>query len=204
MIRVAVVDDHFVVRIGLKAIIDMQSDMVFAGEKENASGILDFLAEAKPDVVLLDIRMPGEDGLSALKEIVDAKSNVKTIMLTTSDADNDIYTALESGAKGYLLKDRDSKAIAQAIRTVAEGGKFIPSAVRELYQERQMMDELTPREKEVLALMVEGLSNKEIAARFGVAHDTVKFQTKRIFDKLGVSGRVNAVTEAIRRGLVRS
>ena len=204
MIRVAVVDDHFVVRIGLKAIIDMQSDMIFAGEKENASGILDFLAEAKPDVVLLDIRMPGEDGLSALKEIVDAKSNVKIIMLTTSDADNDIYTALELGAKGYLLKDRDSKAIALAIRTVADGGKFIPSAVRELYQERQMMDELTPREKEVLALMVEGLSNKEIAARFGVAHDTVKFQTKRIFDKLGVSGRVNAVTEAIRRGLVRS
>ena len=124
-------------------------------------------------------------------------------MLTTSDADNDIYNAIQLGAKGYLLKDRDSDDIAKAIRAVAEGGTFIPESVRELYRERQMMDELTPRETEVLSLMVGGYSNKEIASGLGVSIETIKSQTKSIFDKLGVEGRVSAVTEAIRRGLVK-
>ena len=203
MTRVAIIDDHSVVRVGLKAIVGMEKDFIFAGERPNAADAVAFVKSAKPDVLLLDIRMPDKDGLEALKEILAANPSQAVIMLTTSDADNDIYSAIKLGARGYLLKDRDSDDIAKAIRVVADGGTFIPESVRELYRERQMMDELTPRETEVLSLMVGGYSNKEIASGLGVSIETIKSQTKSIFDKLGVEGRVSAVTEAIRRGLVK-
>lgn len=203
MIRVAVIDDHFIVRIGLRTIVETHADMTFAGEAESAEDVVTFLKQSRPDVLLLDVRMPGKDGLSALEEILSADPSQKVIMLTTSDADNDIFTAINLGAKGYLLKDRDAKAIVTAIRAVAEGGKFIPDAVRERYRERKMMDNFTPREKEILDLLVAGRTNAEIGEELGVSYEHIKAYSKRIFSKLGVHDRVNAVTESIRRGFTR-
>lgn len=203
MIRVAVIDDHFIVRIGLRTIVETHADMAFAGEAESAENVTAFLRETRSDVLLLDVRMPGTDGLAALKEILAADPSQKVIMLTTSDADNDIFTALNLGAKGYLLKDRDAKAIVTAIRSVAAGGKFIPDAVRERYRERQMMEGFTPREKEILELIVAGRSNAEIGTALGLSYEHIKSYSKRIFAKLGVHDRVNAATEAIRRGFVQ-
>ena len=132
MIRVAVIDDHFVVRVGLRAILEKHPDLVFAGEADSGAGIVAFLAQTKPDVLLLDIRLPGADGIAALAAARAANPAQKVIMLTTSDADNDIYRSLSLGAKGYLLKDRDSKAIVEAVRNATESihGKLSQAVMR--------------------------------------------------------------------------
>lgn len=203
MIRVAVIDDHFVVRVGLRAILEKHPDLVFAGEADSGAGIVAFLAQTKPDVLLLDIRLPGADGIAALAAARAANPAQKVIMLTTSDADNDIYRSLSLGAKGYLLKDRDSKAIVEAVRRVAAGGTFVPDAVRARFRDRQMMPEVTERELEVLALVVDGLSNEQIARRLDVTYDCAKRHVKNILAKFDVHDRAQLVAAAFRRGFVQ-
>ena len=204
MIKVAIVDDHSVVRVGLKAIISLAADMTFVGECAGGAGAARLVRETQPDILLLDIRLPDKDGLDALKDILADNPAQRVIILTTSDADNDVYTALTLGAKGYLLKDRDSDDIARAIRTVAAGGTFIPEALRAVAAEHARMAALTPRERDVLNAVAAGYTNEEIAKALALSYDSVKIYTKRIFAKLGVHDRVNAVTEAIRRGLVKN
>lgn len=203
MVRVAIIDDHAVVRMGLKYVIGMDGELEFVGELSGGQGAVEFVKQVKPDVLLLDIYMPGRDGLQVLEDIRLGAPSQKVIMLTTSAADNDVYRALTLGAHGYLMKDRDAADICRAVKTVAAGGKFIPDVVKALLAERQMTPELTFREQGVLNMMVEGNSNDEIAGEMGMSVNGVKQHVKHIFAKLGVSDRVSAVTEAIKRGFVK-
>jgi len=189
---------------GVKYMLDVHKrDFAFAGEWPRGEGAAQFVAKADPDVVLLDIRMPDRDGLAVLEDILLLRPNQKVIMLTTSDADNDVYRALNIGAKGYLLKDRDAHEIPVAIDRVMNGGKFVPEAVMELFRKRQMTPNLTPREEEVMQNLRAGFTNEAIATRMGITRDSVKLHLKNIFVKLGVGDRVSALREAITRGFLR-
>lgn len=204
MISIAIVDDHAMVRMGLKYVINLHSDeFSFAGEHPCGTGAGAFVANTKPDILLLDICIPDRDGIQVLEDVLLVRPEQKVIMLTTSEADNDVYRALNMGAKGYLLKDRDSDDLFKAARAVANGGTFVPEAVRELYRQRQMTEDLTPKEGEVLEKLAGGLSTDGIADSMSISDNAVKKHLKSIFAKLGVSDRVNAVTEALRRGFVR-
>ncbi len=203
MIRVAVIDDHAVVRMGLKYAISLERDMAFAGELTDGEGAAAFLVTEKPDVILLDIRMPKVDGLAALASMLAVKPSVKVIMLTTSEADDDIYRAIKLGAKGYVVKDRDSDSILRAIRQVAAGGKCFPDEVMKLFHERAMKPDLTAREREVLEVMAKGLSNQEIGEVLSISPESVKIHLKHIFEKLGVTKRVECALVAQRRGFLK-
>ena len=204
MIRVVVIDDHAVVRMGLKYVLGVKKgEFEFLGEWPGGVGAVDFVKRTDPDIVLLDIRMPDKDGIAVLRELLAERPCQKVVMLTTSDADNDVYTSLEIGAKGYLLKDRDATDITKALVTVYNGGRFVPPPVMELYRKRQMTPNLTPREKEVLVNLHEGMTNEAIAAKMGVTKDAVKLHLKNVFNKLDVNDRVSAVREAYLRGFIR-
>ena len=204
MIKVVVIDDHAVVRMGLKYVLGVRkNEFAFVGEWPGGDGAVDFVKKTDPDVVLLDIRMPDRDGIAVLRDILAARPQQKVIMLTTSDADNDVYQALTIGAKGYLLKDRDATEITSALNRVMQGGKYVPQQVMELFRKRQMTPELTPRENEVLVHLRDGLTNESIADKLGVTKDMIKLHLKTIFNKLDVNDRLSAVREAYTRGFLK-
>ena len=203
-IRIAVVDDHAVVRMGLKYVLGVKKqDFEFAGEWPGGEGAVEFVERTNPDVVLLDIHMPDRNGLAVLRELRAKRPAQKVIMLTTSDADNDVYESLNLGAKGYLLKDRDATEITKALTTVMNGGKYVPEAVMELFRKRQMTPDLTARELEVLRLLPTGMTNDAIAERLGVGKDAIKNHLRNIFVKLDVNDRVSAAREAVTRGFLK-
>jgi len=204
MIKVVVIDDHAVVRMGLKYVLGIRkNEFAFVGEWPSGNGAVEFVKRTDPDVVLLDIRMPDRDGIAVLGDILAVRPNQKVIMLTTSDADNDVYRSLTLGAKGYLLKDRDAAEITSAINRVMQGGKYVPESVMELFRKRRMTPDLTPREMEVMVQLRDGLTNEAIAARLGVTKDMIKLHLKNIFNKLDVNDRVSAVREAYTRGFLK-
>lgn len=202
MIRVAVIDDHAVVRMGLKYSISLDDELELAGELSGGAGAGDFVLKTKPDVVLLDVRMPNVNGIAALGDILSKVPDAKVVMLTTSEADEDVFQAMTLGARGYLIKDENGDDIFKAVRKVASGGTWIPAQIREIYNARKRRVAITDREREVLTLLVKGFQNEEIGRRLGISFDTVKQHVKHIFEKLDVSTRVEAATEAIRTGLV--
>ena len=203
MTKVFIVDDHAVVRMGLKATLPLEGDIEIVGEAISGDGATQAIIAAKPDVTLLDIRLPGKDGLEVLAELMNANPDAKVIMLTTSEADNHVYEALKRGARGYVVKDRDADEILTAVRMVANDAKYIPDAVRALYRERQMMPDLTAREQKTLEMMSAGCRNSEIAAKFGISVDGVKMHVKHILEKFNVADRTAAVAEALRRGFIK-
>ena len=203
MTKVAIIDDHAVVRMGIAACLSTAPDIAFVGEWGGGQGAADFVKRTKPDAVLLDIFMPDMDGIAALETIRASSPDVAVIMLTTSAGDNDVYRALNLGAKGYMLKDRDSRDLVTAIRTVASGGRFIPEDIQELYNQRKLTEDLTPREQTVLERVVDGLSNQEIADDLGLSLGSVKQYVKTVVAKLGVEKRVALATTALKRGFVR-
>ena len=202
-IRLAIIDDHVVVRMGLKFAIRMAVDFVFAGERSGGEGAGDFVASCGADVTLLDVRMPRIDGIAALKDIRAKNPDAKVIMLTTAGTDEEIYQALEAGAKGYVLKDAGADVIFEAVRTVAQGGEYVPASVRDVYRRRAQAPALTPRENEALVRMASGCSNREIAKALDVSEACVKVHLQHAFEKLGVHDRVGAVRVAVERGLVK-
>lgn len=201
-IRVAVIDDHAVVRMGLKFAVRLYKDLEFAGEHSSGEGAAEFVARTRPDVTLLDIRMPGVDGVCALADILRAVPDAKVVMLTTSGTDEDVYRSLELGARGYLLKTEDSDDIIAAIRTVAAGGRCVPEPVRVVYERRARSAALTPAETDTLRLVAEGRTNREIAAALFVAEITVKVRLSNIFAKLDARDRVEAVNRAVAAGIL--
>lgn len=203
MIRIAIIDDHAIVRMGLKFAISLDDGLELAGEKDDGENAAAFVATVNPDVTLLDIRMDGVGGLEALEAIMSANPESKVIMLTTSDSDEDIYRAINLGARGYVIKDRDAEAIPKAVRTVVQGGKWFPEAVLARYRERQMTQGLTNREREVLQLASKGLTNIDIAQHLGLAPETVKLHLKHCFAKLGVANRTECVVAAKERGFIK-
>jgi two-component system, NarL family, response regulator len=201
-IRVLVADDHPVVRAGLSAVIAQQSDLELVAEAENGARAVALFREQRPDVALMDLRMPLMDGVEAIRAITTEFPDARILALTTYEGDADIRRALEAGASGYLLKDMLLTDVLTAVRTVQRGERVIPIAVAARLEEFLERSELTDREAEVLRLVGRGLSNKEVARAIGRTQETVKIHLKNIFAKLGVADRTEAVTVALARGLI--
>ncbi|MBE6382664.1 MAG: response regulator transcription factor [Lentisphaerae bacterium] len=202
-IKVFLVDDHAVVRMGLKYALSLFKDIEIAGELADGEGAAELVKRSGADVTLLDIRMPGKDGIAALGEILAADPSAKVVMLTTSSTEEDVYAALNAGAKGYVLKDRNPENIVKAVRTVAEGGAYIPNDIKAIYKARREEPELTSVEREAVGLLVQGFNNKAMAAKLGISEDGVKVRLKHAYEKLGVNDRASAISIAIRRGIAR-
>jgi DNA-binding NarL/FixJ family response regulator len=201
-IRILVVDDHFVVRMGLTTLINTQSDMTVVGEATNGKQAVELFRSERPDVTLMDLRMPEMNGVDAITAIRNEYPDCRIIVLTTYDGDEDIYRAFQAGARAYLLKDMHRDELLEAIRSVYRGQRFIPPAVASSLADRMPRSELTTRELEVLKLIVKGMSNKEIASALEITEGTVKVHVNNVLGKLGVSDRTKAATTAIQRGIV--
>jgi len=202
LIRILIADDHAVVREGLAAMIARRADMQVAAEAEDGRRAVELARQLKPDVILMDLRMPEMGGVEAIMHIRAARPEARIIVLTTYDGDEDIYRALQAGAEAYLLKDTPRDELLEAIRAVHAGQKRIPSEVAAKLAVRLTAEALTPRELEVLKLIVAGRSNKEIGVALGITEGTVKIHVNNLLGKLGVTDRTQAVTEALRRGIV--
>jgi two-component system NarL family response regulator len=202
-IRILIADDHPVVRQGLVALINRQPGMLVVAEAATGREAVDAFQAHQPDVALIDLRMPDADGVEAITRIRALFSGARLIILTTYDAEEDIYRGLRAGAMAYLLKDAPPQELLDAIRAVANGQKRIPPVVAAKLAERMMNPELTLREHDVLRLIVAGQSNKEIGGSLTISEGTVRTHVQSILSKLGAQDRTQAVTIALRRGLVR-
>jgi DNA-binding NarL/FixJ family response regulator len=201
-IRVLLADDHPAVRAGLAALLAEHTDLTLVASAENGLRAVQLFREHRPDVVLMDLRMAILDGVEAIRAITGEFPSARVIALTTYEGDADIRRALNAGARGYLLKDMLLTEVAAAIRAVFRGERVIPLPVAARLAEFPAKSDLTGRELEVLQLVAGGLSNKNVADRIGRTDETVKIHLKNIFAKLGVSDRTEAVTLALRRGLI--
>jgi DNA-binding NarL/FixJ family response regulator len=203
-IRVLIADDHGIVREGLVSMIRRnKGDMTVVGEASNGREAIDLWKQHRPDVTLLDLRMPELDGVEAINEIRGEDEKARIIVLTTFDGDEDIYRAIQAGAKGYLLKDVPREALMDCIRRVHAGETSVPVHLVAKLADRVSGDTLSQREIEVLKLMAQGKSNKEIGSALFISEGTVKSHGKAIFAKMNVVSRTEAVADATRRGLIR-
>ncbi len=215
-IRVAIVDDQALMRDGFAMILDAQPDIDVVGDAENGRLGVELCLRTRPDVVLMDIRMPVLDGIEATRLITSSNDcDTKVLVLTTFDLDEYVYAAIRSGASGYMLKDTPAKELVAAVRIIAQGDALLsPSVTKRLIEEfanqaqpetvtAALPDDLTDREREALVLLAHGLSNREIAAEMFIGEATAKTHVSRLLTKLGVRDRVQAVVLAYETGLVR-
>jgi DNA-binding NarL/FixJ family response regulator len=201
-IRILVADDHFIVRMGLIALVNTEPSMVIVGEAADGNQAVDLFGKHKPDLVLMDLRMPLKDGVEATLEIRSLDPNARVLMLTTFDGDTDIHKALQAGAQGYVLKSATGQELIPAIQAVASGQRWIPKEIAKRLASRKLFEELTAREVQVLQLLAKGLANKQIADLLSITEHTVKDHLKSVFGKLQVEDRTEAVTAAIQRGII--
>lgn len=201
-IRLLVVDDHPPMRYGLVALVRSQPDMEVIAEAADGEEAVEVYADVRPDVVLMDLRMPGMGGVEAILAIRKDDPEARIIVLSTYDMDEDIHRAIQSGAKSYLLKDMSTEEVAETIREVYQGGTSLPRQVAERLSQRLQRQSLTERERDVLAALVKGRSNKEISSSLHISEDTVKSHLKTLFTKLQVRDRTEAAVAAIRHGIV--
>lgn len=202
-IRVLIADDHVMVREGLAAMIGRQADMTVIGEAANGREAVALWRQHRPDVTLLDLRMPVLDGVGAINAIRQQEVSARVVMLTTFDTDSDIARAIKAGAKGYLLKDSQREELLECIRKVHGGETCIPPALVAKLAAGMSSPDLTGRELDVLSLLARGKSNKEIGTNLYISETTVKSHLRSIFTKLNVLSRTEAITAANRRGLVQ-
>jgi DNA-binding NarL/FixJ family response regulator len=201
-IRVLCVDDHPIVRKGIASLLANETDIVLVGEASNGKEALRLFRAFRPDVTLMDLRMPDTDGISASRAIREEFPEARIIALTSYDGDQDIYQALEAGVRGYLLKEMVHTDVLRAIRTVHSGKRLMPPEVAERLSEYFPQIALTPREVEVLSFVAKGLANKDIATHLGTASGTIKMHVQNIIGKLGAADRTHAVTIALERGIL--
>jgi two-component system NarL family response regulator len=202
-IRVLIVDDHRVVRVGLRAIIDAEPDMEVVAEAGDGPEALAAYAAHKPDITLLDLRLPGMSGPEVLAELRQRDPRATVIVLTSYDADEDVYRAVQAGARGYLLKGTLPDGVLEAaIRKVHAGQRLLAPEAAARLADRMTSPQLTPREVAVLELVAKGKSNKEIGNMLSLAEGTVKTHLKRIYEKLNVGDRTEAALVAVQRGIV--
>ncbi len=201
-IRVMLVDDHPAFRKGMAALIDSEPDLQVVAETGDGREALPTYRQHKPDVVLMDLRLPGMGGVEATLAIRKEFPDARVIVLTTFDTDEDIYRAIQSGAKSYLLKDTSDDELSTAVRNVHAGKQILSEKLAKRLAERQQRPDLTQREMEVLQLLIKGRSNKEIGSALFLCEDTVKAHFKSLFAKLKVQDRTEAAISAIRHGIV--
>ena len=214
-IRILLVDDQRLMREGLRILLELEPDLEIAGEATNGQEALDTYAEIEPDVVLMDVRMPGMDGVEATWRLRERWPSARVVILTTFDDDEYVFEGLRAGARGYLLKDVSGHDLAEAVRTVAAGGALIePSVARRVVAEFARMappirqpddglaEPLSEREREILRLMAQGLTNREIADRLSLAQGTVKNYVTTILQKLGARDRTQAALRARELGML--
>jgi two-component system NarL family response regulator len=199
---VMVVDDHSIVREGLVALINRHPGMRVIAEARDGRQAIDKYVEQRPDVGLLDIRMPVMDGIAAVTSILQKDASARLVVVTSYPCEEDVYGALRAGARGYLLKDSSVDELINCIRAVASGETWIPSQVGSKLAKRLTHDPLTARESQVLKAVTAGKSNKEIGNAFNISEATVKVHMTHILEKLKVTGRTEAINVALRRGLV--
>lgn len=202
-IRILVADDHAVVLEGLVALIGRQSDMKIVAEASNGKEAVEEWTKHRPDVSLLDLRMPALDAVGVIDRIRETDPAARCLVLTTFDTDEDIYRAVKSGAKGYLLKDAPRDILLESIRKVHAGETCLAPELTAKLAGRLSSTSLTDREMDVLALLVRGKGTREIGAALFIAETTVKSHLKKMSGKLGVIGRAEMISESLRRGLVR-
>jgi DNA-binding NarL/FixJ family response regulator len=202
-IGILIADDHSVLRQGLVSLIGFEPDMMVVGEASNGPEAVDLWRERRPDVILLDLRMPELDGVGVIRQIRAEDENTRIIVLTTFDGDEDIYRAIQAGAKGYLLKDVPREALIDSIRRVYAGETCVPVHLANKLAERIRGGGVSKREIDVLKLMAQGKSNKEIGSALFVSAGTVKSHVKSIFAKLNVNSRAEAVANAAHRALIQ-
>jgi two-component system NarL family response regulator len=202
-IRVIVADDHALMRGGVVAVLRDAPGLTVVGEAADGAEAVALYAQHRPDVALVDLKMPALDGAGVVEQVRARYPDARLVILTTYDADDDVERALRAGAKAYLLKDVDPQELVACVRAVHAGRSWVSPAIAAKLAERLTRVELTPREMGVLRELVTGKSNKEIAAALGIVEGTVKLHVTRLYEKLGVSNRTEALAVAVRRGLVR-
>ncbi len=211
-VRILLVDDHALFRDGLASLLAEQADLEVVGEAETGDEALKKARQLEPDLILMDIYMPGEDGLTATWRIKDEMPSVKIVMLTISEEDQKLFEAVKSGAQGYLLKKMKAQEFLDMLRGISRGeapisraiaSKILAEFARQAPPENAPALRLSPREREVLMLLTKGATNKEIASALGISENTVKNRLKSILEKLHLENRVQAVAYAFERGLVK-
>lgn len=200
-IRILLADDHPPLRAGLAAILNGQPDLKVVAEAGSGREVMD--SKEAADVYILDLRMPDGDGIRTIKELVARDPAVRVMVLTTYDNEEDIFRALEAGARGYLLKDTTSEELVAAVRQIHQGERYLPQAVASRLADRLIRPSLTPRELDVLRLVSRGRTNKEMASAMFISEETVKTHMKSLFQKLGVHDRAEAVSVSLQRGIIR-
>lgn len=202
-LRLLLVDDHAVVRAGLAALLGKQPGLEICGQAGNGHAAVSRFEELRPDVTVMDLQMPGLDGAGAIAKIKERDPHARVLVLTTYETDDDIERALRAGALGYVLKDAELDELLRAIRDVHAGRTYVAQTVASRLADRLTHVPLSPRELAVLRLVTAGKTNKEIGGMLSITEATVKAHLTRLFDKLGVSNRTEAIAAAARRGLVR-
>ncbi|MDB6116143.1 MAG: DNA-binding response regulator [Lacunisphaera sp.] len=200
--RVLVVDDHFVVRIGLVALVNTEPDLIVVGEADDGEQAIAMFQKLQPDLVLMDMRMPGKSGPEATAQIRQLSDKARVLILSAFDGDEEIHGALAAGAQGYVLKSATGEELIPALRAVAAGKRWIPHHIASRLKSRQLFEQLTQRETSVLREVAKGLSNKELAETLGITEHTAKDHLKSILAKLRVADRTQAVTAALQRGII--
>ncbi|WAC20342.1 response regulator transcription factor [Luteolibacter sp. SL250] len=203
VIRLLLADDHYIVLMGLKSLLKLRKEfkvVATAGDGEEAVALF---REHQPDIALLDLRMPKLDGIQATGRIRKEFPGARVILLTSFDREEEIHQAVKAGVAGYLLKESKLPELSEAIRTVFRGERWFPKEILDLAKERASLPELSKREVEVLDLVAKGLTNKEIAGVLGFSEDGAKHHLRKIYEKLGVNVRAEAISEALRRGILR-
>jgi two-component system NarL family response regulator len=202
-ITVVIADDHPIFRTGLRTLIDEQPDMLVVGEAANGREAVALFSRYRPDVTVMDLRMPDLDGPAAIKAVLNVDPGARILVLTTYDGDEDVERAAQAGAAGYLMKDTFAEGILDAIRDVDAGELLFDEEVAAKLAHRDATPSLSPRELTILELIARGLSNKEIQSSLSIAEGTLRNHLKRIFDKFGVTDRTQAALIGIKRGLIR-
>lgn len=203
LIKILVVDDHYIVRVGLVALINTEPLLKVIAEADDGEQAVALFEKFRPDLVLMDSRMPGKSGQEAIQEIRRISPGARVLMLSAFDGDADIHMALEAGAEGYVLKSATGQDLIPAIHAVAAGKRWIPSNVATRLKSRNSYEELTAREMAVLKELARGLANKEIADKLGITEYTTKDHLKNILAKLRAADRTQAVTTALQRGIIQ-